>query len=222
MENRAKSSPWPGGPVFTLPPTSQPSWSQLRGGTMGPLSPVINAQPYRLSSEAAELGDSGLTLKSRSSPKPHARAWGLPSRFRDSVTASTTATMWGWSKDVWKYRGCGGTEGYPAQTDWEAVCGPIPDHGFLEPGLIPDPRSPGLFLDSRFLILDPGSLSQIPRASTKALHTGHLLRPGHVPCRQGPAVRTRSLASLGEFSEVSLDGAHVHQPRHMDFPGPHH
>lgn len=113
-----------GGCVHPPPPASQAGTSSEMAPwdpPNPPPNPVMNAQPYRLSCEAAELGDSGLPLKSRSSPKPHARAWGLPSRFRDSVTASTTATMWGWSKDVWKYRGCGGREGYPAQTDLEAA-----------------------------------------------------------------------------------------------------
>jgi hypothetical protein len=76
-----------------------------RGGGGGGGVENTESTVYRLS-WAAEVGDSGLLPKMRRIPNPQDSSCRVPSLFLPSVTTSTTATMLGWLKVVWKYKGC--------------------------------------------------------------------------------------------------------------------
>lgn len=89
--NTHRPSVWPSGPRL----------HQHRD----PVTGREDARRYRLSWEAVR-GDSVLLLKIRRIPNPHDRLWRVPSRLLPWATTSTTATMLGWLKDVWKYTGC--------------------------------------------------------------------------------------------------------------------
>lgn len=81
-----------------------PAQGRGKGKDRGPRTGRKDARGYRLSWEAVR-GDSVLLLKMRRIPNPHDRLWRAPSRLLPWATTSTTATMLGWLKDVWKYTG---------------------------------------------------------------------------------------------------------------------